>query len=83
MINLINKIVVIALLFITTNGWGQQIFNQKKLSDGWHKVYLEGGLFYDGEIIMGKLEGKGVMTYPDSSSYSGTWKVICDMVKAP
>ncbi len=52
-----------------------QIVNIKDLSDGWHKVNLGSGMFYDGEILAGKIDGKGIMTWADSSSYSGTWKL--------
>lgn len=51
-----------------------QIVAPSTLPDGWHKVQIQPGVYYDGEILEGRIEGKGIMIWADSSSYSGMWK---------
>jgi hypothetical protein len=62
------------IIFLVTQVSAQKISNIKDLPDGYNKVNIEGGMFYDGEILEGAIDGKGIMTWPDSSSYSGVWR---------
>ena len=74
MARILFKLSIYILLVCTLSANAQQVVDSKDLSDGWHRVQLEGGMFYDGEILLGKIDGKGTMTWPDSSNYSGIWK---------
>jgi hypothetical protein len=59
------------LLIFSANA--QKIVDIKDLPDGWNKVNLEGRMVYDGEIFNGMLDGEGLMTWADGSTYSGLW----------
>lgn len=62
------------LLLSLSSSAQKQVYNVKDLPDGWHRVTLEGGMFYNGQVLLGQLNGKGIMSWPDSSNYSGIWK---------
>lgn len=65
-------IIVLNILFKQVSF--SQIVSPVTLPDGWHKVQIQPGVYYDGEILEGRIEGKGIMIWADSSSYSGMWR---------
>ncbi|MEO1049270.1 MAG: hypothetical protein AAFX87_01500 [Bacteroidota bacterium] len=48
--------------------------NPQKLNlpNGWNRFTIN-GIYYDVEIQDGRIHGKGNVTWPDGSSYSGAW----------
>ncbi|MBW6483385.1 MAG: hypothetical protein K0B10_10010 [Vicingaceae bacterium] len=66
--------IVILLILLFQKVLFAQIVAPATLSNGWHKVQIQPGVYYDGEIFEGRIEGKGIMIWADSSSYSGMWK---------
>jgi hypothetical protein len=38
------------------------------------KLQLENGITYEGEIVLGKRNGRGVQFWPDGSIYDGEWR---------
>lgn len=62
------------IFFVFSSFLMAQIVDTSTLPDGWHKVQIQPGVYYDGETVAGHLEGKGMMIWADSSSYSGKWK---------
>ena len=71
---MLKSIIITLLTFIFNQLLYAQIVATVTLPDGWHKVQIQPGVYYDGEILEGRIEGKGIMIWADSSSYSGTWK---------